>query len=186
MKVEATLILFRISLEQYNLRQTTVLCDGDSRSYLALQGDKVYGYIPIEKEDCVNHAQERTGTSLRNCVAKRRGPGLESLGGKGCLTGDLINNLSSYYGWALKTHKGDVDAMQRAVMATYHVTSNDNVANPTFCPTGPDSWCKQNAAKVKGEPAPKHRRKLPPHVCQALLPIYECLSDKKLLQLMPA
>lgn len=99
------------------------------------------------------------------------------------MTGDLINNLSSYYGWALKTHKGDVDATQRAVMATYHhVTSNDDVANHTFCPTGPDSWCKQNAAKAKGEPAPKHRRKLPPHVCQALLPIYERLADKKLLQ----
>ncbi|KAH7940681.1 hypothetical protein HPB49_003546 [Dermacentor silvarum] len=43
-----------------------------------------------------------------------------------------------------------MDATQRAVMATYHhVTSNDNVANHTFCPTRPDSWCKQNAAKAK-------------------------------------
>ncbi|KAH7937546.1 hypothetical protein HPB49_012998 [Dermacentor silvarum] len=153
MEVEAALILFR-SLERYKLRYTTVLCDGDSRSYLALQADKVYGYIPIEKDDCVNHVQKRMGTALRNCVAKHRGPGLESLGGKGHLTGDLINNLSSYYGWALKTHKGDVDATQRVVMATYHhVTSNDNVANHTFCPTGPDSWCKQNAAKARVEAA---------------------------------
>ncbi|KAH7979657.1 hypothetical protein HPB49_010317 [Dermacentor silvarum] len=112
MEVEAALILFRRSLERHNLRYTTVLCDGDSRSYLALQGDEVYGYIPIEKEDCVNHTQMRMGTALRNLVAKHKGPGHESLGGKSRLTADLTSKLTSYYGWALKTHKGDVDATQ--------------------------------------------------------------------------
>lgn len=121
-------------------------------------------------------------TALRNLVSKHKSPGLESLSGKGRLTADLINKLSSYYGWALKTHD-NVDAMQRAVMATYHhITSNDKVANHTFCPGGADSWCRQNAAKAKGEPAPKHPRSLPPHVCEALLPIYQRLSDKRLLQ----
>lgn len=171
MEVEAALILFRRSLEQHNLLYTTVLCDGDSRSYLAFQDDEVYRYIPIEKEDCVNQVQKRMGTALRNLVAKHRGPGHDSLGGKGRLTADLIST---------ETHK-DADATQRAVMATYHITSNDNVANSTFCPPGPNSWCKQNAAVAKGDPVPKHPRK-PLDVCQALLPIYECLSDKKLLQ----
>lgn len=182
MEVEAGLILFKRSLELYNLRYTTVLSDGDSRTYLALQEEKVYGYIPIAKEDCVNHVKKRMGTALRNLVSKHKSPGLESLSGKGRLTADLINKLSSYYGWALKTHD-NVDAMQRAVMATYHhITSNDKVANHTFCPEGSDSWCRQNAAKAKGEPAPKHPRSLPPHVCEALLPIYQRLSDKRLLQ----
>lgn len=176
MEVEAALILFGRSLERHNLRYTTVLSDGDSRAYLALQEERVYGYIPVEKEDCVNHVQKRMGTNLRTLLAK------QSLSGKGKLTGDLINKLSSYYGWALKTHK-DVDAMQRAVMATYyHVTSNDEVANHTLCPEGPNAWCKQNAAKARGEPLPKHPRNLPPHVCLALRPVYERLSDKKLLE----
>ncbi|KAH7951096.1 hypothetical protein HPB52_004727 [Rhipicephalus sanguineus] len=144
MEVEAALILFRRSLERHNLCYTTVLCDGDSRSYLAL-------CMGMEKEDCVNHVQKRMGTALRNLIAKHRGPGLDSLGGKGRLTGDLISKLSDYYGWALKTHSGDVDAMHTAVMATYHhITSNDDVANHTLCPAGPNSWCKQNAAKAKG------------------------------------
>ncbi|KAH9364471.1 hypothetical protein HPB48_021867 [Haemaphysalis longicornis] len=39
-----------------------------------------------------------------------------------------------------------------------------------------------NAAKAKGEPTPKHRYNLPPHVYEALLPVYERLSDEKLLQ----
>ncbi|KAH7954497.1 hypothetical protein HPB49_019203 [Dermacentor silvarum] len=183
MEVEATLILFKRSLERHNLRYTTILSDGDSRTYLALQEEKVYGYLQIDKEDCVNHVQKRMGTALRNLVSKSKASGLQSLGGKGRLTADLITRLSSYYGWALKTHKGDVDAMHKAVMATYyHITSNDFDSNHTFCPTGPNSWCRQNAAEARGEPAPKHPRNLPPHVCQALLPIYERLSEKKLLE----
>lgn len=111
---------------------------------------------------------------------RKRGPEL-SLDGRGKLTGDLVTKLSSYYGWALKTNKGDVKAIHRAVMATYHhVTSNDEVSNHSLCPTGKDSWCRQNAATAKGEPVPKHRYNLPPHVCKALLPIYERLSDERL------
>lgn len=182
MEVEAALILFKRSLERHNMRYTTVLCDGDSRTYLALVEEKVYGYIPIEKEDCVNHVEKRMGTALRNAVAKHKGSGSNSLGGRGKLTGELINRISSYYGWALKTHK-DVDAMNRAVMATfYHITANDTKANHSFCPPGPSSWCKQNAAKARGEPAPRHPRNLPPHVGEALLPIFERLSEKKLLE----
>ncbi|KAH9374395.1 hypothetical protein HPB48_004019 [Haemaphysalis longicornis] len=73
--------------------------------------------------------------------------------------------------------------MHKAAMATYHhITSSDTLSNHSPCPPGPDSWCRLNAAKAKGEPAPKHRCNLPPHVCKALLPVYECLSDEKLLQ----
>ncbi|CAN8025115.1 unnamed protein product [Ixodes persulcatus] len=183
MEVEAALILFQRSWERHNVRYTTVLSDGDSRSFLALQEAEVYGYIPVNKEDCVNHVKKRMGTALRNLVSKQKGSNSESLGGRGRLTGDLITKLSSYYGWALKSHKGDVEAMQKAVMATYHhVTSNDAVSNHSLCPVGPDSWCRQNAMKARGEPAPKHRHNLPPHVCKALLPLYERLSDKRLLE----
>ncbi|XP_077532598.1 uncharacterized protein LOC144144973 [Haemaphysalis longicornis] len=183
MEVEAGLILFERSLQLHKLRYTTILSDGDSRTYLALVDAKVYGFIPIKKEDCVNHVKKRMGTTLRNLLAKGTGSASERLGGKGRLTGDLVTKLSSYYGWALKSHSGDVRAMHKAVMATYHhITSNDTVSNHSLCPPGPDSWCRQNAAKAKGEPTPKHRYNLPPHVCEALLPVYKRLSDEKLLQ----
>ncbi|XP_077537466.1 uncharacterized protein LOC144149688 [Haemaphysalis longicornis] len=182
MEVEAALILFERSLQKYGLRYTTILCDGDCRTFLALQDKKVYGFIQIEKEDCVNHVQKRMFTNLKTALAKHKGSGSENLGGKGRLTGDLVTKLSSYYGWALKSHKGDVGAMEKAVMATYHhITSNDALYNHILCPTGPDSWCRQNAALAKGEPMPKHRYNFPPHVCKALLPIYQRLSNKKLL-----
>ncbi|CAN7999310.1 unnamed protein product [Ixodes hexagonus] len=182
MEVDAALILFQRSWQRHNLRYTTVLSDGDSRTYLALQEAEVCGYIPVDKEDRVNHVQKRMGTALHNLIAKQKGSS-ESHGGKGRLTGDLVTKLSSHYGWALKSHKGDVDAMQKAVMATYHhITSSDTVSNHSLCPTGPGSWNRQNAAKARGEPALKHRHNLPPHVCKALLPVYERLSDRKLLE----
>ncbi|CAN8029505.1 unnamed protein product [Ixodes persulcatus] len=171
MEVEAGLILFQRSWQRHNLRYTTVLSDGDSRTFLALQEAQVYGYIAVNKEDCVNHVQKHMGTALRTLITKQKKSSSENLGGKGRLTADLITKLSAYYGWALKSHKGDGEAMQKAVMATYHhVTSNDTVSNHSLCPAGPDSWCRQNATKAPGagsHQAPKHHYNLPPHVCKA-------------------
>lgn len=181
MEVEAGLILFKRSWERHQLRYTTVLSDGDSRTFLALKEAEVYGFIDIQKEECVNHVQKRMGTALRNLLSKHKGD--KPLGGKGRLTGDLVNKLSSYYGWAIKSHSDDLEAMEKAVMATYHhVTSTDSQSNHSLCPTGPDSWCRRNAAQAKGEPAPGHRYNLPDYVAKAMLPIYQRLSEKKLLE----
>ncbi|KAH7970904.1 hypothetical protein HPB49_016633 [Dermacentor silvarum] len=142
---------WQVTLQRHNLTCTTLLSDGDSRAILALQDARVYGYISVEKEDCTNHVQNQNGTSLRNLITKHKGAGMESLGGKGKLTTELVTKLTRYYGWALKTHKGDVQGMKRAVMATYHhTTSNDLVSDHSFCPPGPSSWCRQNAASAKG------------------------------------
>ncbi|KAG0414802.1 hypothetical protein HPB47_008036 [Ixodes persulcatus] len=118
MEVEAALILFARSWERHGLRYATMLSDGDSRSFTALQEANVYGFFPVEKEDYVNHAQKRMGTALRSLVQKQKGQkgaAGTSLGGKERLTAELITRLSSYYGWALKSHEGDVDAMHNAL-----------------------------------------------------------------------
>ncbi|KAH7954892.1 hypothetical protein HPB49_022588 [Dermacentor silvarum] len=66
---------------------------------------------------------------------KHKGEGKRSLGGKGRLTAELVDRLAVYYGRALKSHVGDVEAMSRAVMATfYHVTSTDSCPNHALCP----------------------------------------------------
>lgn len=73
--------------------------------------------------------------------------------------------------------------MKRAVMATYrHVTSTDNNPDHSLCPTGRDSWCRHNSAVARGESAPKHSYNLPKDVARALLPVYERLSERKLLE----
>ncbi|KAG0411149.1 hypothetical protein HPB47_011715 [Ixodes persulcatus] len=153
--------LFERSWQRHNLRYTTVLSDGDNHTFLALQEAQVYGYIAVNKEDCANHVQKRMGTALRTLITKQKSSS-ENLGGKGRLTADLITKLSAYCGWALKSHKGDVEAI--------------------LCPAGPDSWCRQNATKARGEPGLKHHYNLSPHVCKALLPLYKLLSKRKLLE----
>ncbi|KAH7958748.1 hypothetical protein HPB49_004447 [Dermacentor silvarum] len=95
MVVEAGLILFNRSLEKHSLRYATVLSHGDSRTFLALKEAKVYGYIEVDKEDCVNHVHKRMGTALRNALLTHKGPGSKPLGGRGRLTGDSVNKLSS-------------------------------------------------------------------------------------------
>lgn len=64
MEVEAAKVLFQRSLSLHGLRYTTMLCDGDSRSFNAIEEAKVYGFIPVTKEDCTNHVQKRMGSAL--------------------------------------------------------------------------------------------------------------------------
>lgn len=67
MEVEAALILFERSRSVNGLRYTTVICDGDSRSYNAIQQAKVYGVIPVEAE-CKSRAKENGDTA--SCCAE--------------------------------------------------------------------------------------------------------------------
>lgn len=72
MEVEAALRLFRRSLEKHKLRYTTMLSDGDSRTFHALTEDEVYGYIKVEKKDCINHVHKRMGAALRTLIEKKK------------------------------------------------------------------------------------------------------------------
>ncbi|KAH7937041.1 hypothetical protein HPB49_007558 [Dermacentor silvarum] len=144
MEPEAAVAHFERFLSHHGLRYTTMLCDGDSRSIRALEEAKVYGYINVEKEDCINHVQKRMGTALRNLIQKHKTEHGESLSGKGRPTGDLITKLTNYYGWALKSNAGNIDGMHKAVMATYHhICSTDEHPNHSLCPSRANSWCKQ-------------------------------------------
>lgn len=161
--------------------QTNILCDGDSHTYIALSEDKVYGFIPIQEQQCVNHVKKRMGTALRNLVDENKNKDRElSMSGRGRMTHGL-KKLTNYYGWAIKSNPNDVPAMEKAVMATFHhITSNDDEPHHKHCPSGVYSWC--NSAAALGEPAPPHKLQLPAHVQAALLPIYKRLSARELLE----
>ncbi|XP_077501966.1 uncharacterized protein LOC144112985 [Amblyomma americanum] len=79
MEVEAAVTLFERSLSRHGLRYSVMLCDGDSRPFNAIQEASVYGYIPVRKEDCVNHVKKRMGTALCNILNKHKGRGQGSL-----------------------------------------------------------------------------------------------------------
>ncbi|GBN77789.1 hypothetical protein AVEN_59582-1 [Araneus ventricosus] len=81
MELTAAEILWKRSTS-LGFRYTTVLSDGDSKTYQHLSELKVYGdNVKIAKEECVNHVSKRLGTALRNSVKEWRARGV-TLGGK--------------------------------------------------------------------------------------------------------
>ena len=80
----------------------------------------------------MGHVQKRMGTRLRN-LKKSSGKKVlsdgKTIGGRGRLTGAVIDQLSTYYGKAIRANKNSVEDMTKAIWATYyHKTSTD--ANP--------------------------------------------------------
>lgn len=77
-EVEAALIMFQRSLAKYGLRYTTVVCDRDCHTFYALTAAGVYGFISINKKDCINHMTKRMGTTLRGVLDKTKAQGSHS------------------------------------------------------------------------------------------------------------
>ncbi|GFU25741.1 uncharacterized protein TNCV_5103451 [Trichonephila clavipes] len=94
MEQEAALKLWQRS-EDSGFRYTTLLSDGDAKTYQYLNTKEVYGHeIKIKKEECINHVSKRLGTSLRKAVKEWRARGV-SLGGKsrGSLKEETIKKI---------------------------------------------------------------------------------------------
>ncbi len=70
MEMECAKRIWERSEETHKLRYTTILSDGDSKTYDSLVQNKVYGETEIKKEECVNHVAKRMGTALNNLVAQ--------------------------------------------------------------------------------------------------------------------
>ncbi|GFW41017.1 uncharacterized protein TNCV_414261 [Trichonephila clavipes] len=78
---EAALKLWQRS-EDNGFRYTTLLSDGDAKTYQYLNTKGVYGpEIKIKKEECINHVSKKLGKSLRKSVKEWWARGV-SLGGK--------------------------------------------------------------------------------------------------------
>ena len=60
--------------EEFGLRYTTYVGDGDSRSFTIIRKLEPYGPdTEITKEECVGHIQKRMGTRLRSLITKSKG-----------------------------------------------------------------------------------------------------------------
>ena len=69
-----------------------------------------------EKLECVGHVQKRLSTRLRNLVKKYKGTKMP-ISGKGKLTEKLINSIQNFYGMAIRSNKGYLYEMKKAVYA---------------------------------------------------------------------
>ncbi len=141
------------SIEKHNFRYTTLLSDGDAKTFKHLCSLNVYGDVPPTKEECVNHVAKRMGTALRNLSTQGKKKGV-TLGGRGYgkLTQAAITKYTGYFGKAIRAHPNDLEAMKNAVFATFHhAISTDEKLDHDLCPKGNESWCFYQKAIAAGE-----------------------------------
>nr|XP_036230996.1 uncharacterized protein LOC118683174 [Bactrocera oleae] len=188
MEVNAVIELFGRSEKNYGAKISNYIGDGDSKTYGNLLKAKSYGEnFTINKKECAGHMQKRMLKRLRDLVKKT----VETkeiktgTGGKGKLTGKVIDNLSRYYGAAIKHNCVSLEGMKNAIWATfYHLQSTGDNLQHHKCMSGENSWCSyQKALATTGVENFKHDyTPLPQDVIQAIKPIYEDLSKDKLLE----
>ncbi|KAG8230185.1 hypothetical protein J437_LFUL006117 [Ladona fulva] len=133
--------------------EDSILCRACRLSLVTL-GDKTYKRVvdaslygpsvEISKKECVEHVQKRMGTRPRACKKKIKG-----LGGRGKLTGKLIDELTVYYGLAIRRNSDSVEKMKNAIWATFfHKSSTDEEPKHDKCHPRQESWCSWQRAKA--------------------------------------
>lgn len=176
--------IFKRSEAKRNVKYTGYIGDGDAKTFSAITDAKPYGSLVISKIECVGHIQKRMGSRLRKLrQSKVKCSDNKSVGGKGRLTDKVIDQLTIYYGNAIRQHKDDLSDMRKAVWAVYfHTRSTDSEPLHSFCPPGRESWCKYNKA-VSGGTVNNftHKVTLPVSVMDVIKPIFSDLSHPKLL-----
>lgn len=205
MEVDGIIEMFRRSLKNLAVRFLNYVGDGDSKTYSGILNAKPYGETLVNKRECIGHVQKRMGTRLRKLVKTyktvqvksfctktikpntKKTKSAKGLGGKGRLTGKMIDKLAVYYGKAIREHcKSDcIDGMKDAIWSTYyHLSSTDKKPIHHKCPKGENSWCVYQKAKAAGQLKNfvHDYKPLPPDILKAIKPIYQDLSKKELLE----
>ena len=96
----------------------------------------------------------------------------------------MIDKLQNYYGIAIRSSSGNLQAMKRNILANlFHCASSESRPLHTYCPDGADSWCSYNRGKANKTTTYKHGKGLPTaDVIAELKPIYAKLGDDELLR----
>lgn len=185
MEQQCAFVIWKRSVQKYGLRYTTMLSDGDSKSFKHIVEEEVYGKdVTMNKEDCVNHVSKRMGTALKNLKDQCTAQG-QSISGKGKLTNEKIVKIQNYYGRAIKDNSEDPELMKQRIFAIlFHLTSTDENPRHVHCPPGEKSWCFWKRAEAKQEsPGPhKDHETIPGEVGKKLVPIFQRLTEDNLLQ----
>ncbi|XP_029177754.1 uncharacterized protein LOC114945652 [Nylanderia fulva] len=179
MEVDAIIEMFQRSEQLHQVKYVNYIGDGDSKTFKGLLESQQVENSSVKKKECIDHVQKRMGTRL--CKLKNA---MKGLGEKGKLTAKLIDELSVYFGLAIRRNHNSIENMRREIWATlYHKLSTDEKPQHDKCPPGKDSWCKWQLAKATNKLAEfKHKPALPQMVFDAIKPIYEELSSDDLLK----
>lgn len=174
MEVDAICEMFMRSEEKYSVQYVNYVGDGDSKTFKAILECHPYKDVQVTKKECIGHVQKRMGSRLRNVKKQNKG-----LGGRGKLTDKLINELTVYYGLAIRRNSDNKDKMKNAIWSTFfHKISTDTNPQHQFCD---ESWCSYLKAKSTGNEF-EHPNPLPDIVQKAIKPVYVDLTAPNLLE----
>lgn len=179
MEVDAVIEMFQRSESLHGTKYSKYIGDGDSKTFKGIIDSQPYEDLIVQKKECIDHVQKRMGKHLRSLVKNTKG-----LGGKGKLTGKLIDELTMYYGLAIRRNSSSLEDMKREIWATLnHKISTNDKPQHSKCPVGPDSWCSWQKAKATGELKDyNHKPAMEKEIFVALKPVYTELSRDDLLQ----
>ncbi|XP_076545772.1 uncharacterized protein LOC143305567 [Osmia lignaria lignaria] len=182
MEVDAVIEMFERSVEKHHAKYAKYIGDGDAKTFKGIIDiDPYHGDPVVIKKECVGHVQKRMGARLRKIKKDNKGIGGK---GPGKLTDKLIDELSLYYGLAIRRNPESVDDMRNEVWATYyHKSSTDENPQHKYCPPGESSWCKWQKAVSEGilQDFVHENPPLSEKVLELIKPIYENLSSENLL-----
>lgn len=176
----AALKLWERSEAECQMRYTTMLSDGDSKTIAHLNNAKPYGDVEIIKEECVNHVSKRLATALDKLPASVKNTHGVSIGGAGDgkLKKELIPSLQTYYRLEITRNAPNVEAMQKDIMATLkHCSSTNEDPDHEDCPKGEESWCLYNKSRSskKKDKEFNHKKmdvQLSKEVVKYMVPVY--------------
>ena len=90
--------------------------------------------------------------------------------------------MQVYYGKAIRENTHDIESIEKAMMAIWHHSrSTDDDPDHDVCPTGEISWCGYQRDQAKSTADYSHQHPLPEAVADAILPVFESLSDRQLV-----
>ena len=187
MESDGALALFRRSIQKYNLIYKTYVGDGDSKSYSTVSKACPYGpSVFIEKEECTSHITKRLGTGLREIVRSCKGKKLadgKGIGGQGRLTIKRIDTLQNFYGFAIRSNKGNAKAMAKATQAILkHYSSTTDEPKHDDCPAGDTSWCSYQRDQATGKSTHKEiKNPLPKAVVEKIQTLFDRLGNENFL-----
>jgi len=123
MEVDAVIEMFQQSEKLHGLKYSHYVGDGDSKTFKGILDSNPHENLDVKKKECIDHVQKRMGTRLRNLKKNVRG-----LGGKGKLTGKLIDDLSLYFGLAIRRNHNSIVNMKKEIWATlsHKIFTDDN------------------------------------------------------------
>ena len=155
---------------KYNLRYTKYLGDGDSSLFSKVVKSKPYGDFILEKLECIGHYQKRTGSRLRKKIKD--------------LKGRFINTMQNFVKMAIRQNKNNLLNMRNSVIVVlYHcINFPYEDTRHQFCLKGKNSWHKWQSDKVTGKTTDRQKINLPVAVREEMKPIFQDLSNHKLLR----